>query len=90
VRVRVSDNRGVVRSINARTSKRVHVCVTRRSGRRSCRTARRTRNLKLARIAGGYRGKFKLSPGSYRFSASVADAAGNRSRTITRVFRVRR
>ena len=90
VRVRASDNRGVVRSVNARTTKRVKVCVTRRSGRRSCRTARRTRNLRLAKVAGGYRGRFRLSPGSYRFSVSVADASGNRSRTVTRAFRVRR
>ena len=90
VRVAASDNRGVVRSITARTSKRVQVCVTRRSGRRSCRTARRTRNLVLAKIPGGYRGRFKLSPGSYRFSASVVDAAGNRSRAVTLAFRVRK
>ena len=90
VRVAASDNRGVVRSITARTSKRVQVCASRRSGKRSCRIALRTRNLVLARIPGGYRGKFKLSPGSYRFSASVADAAGNRSRAVSLAFRVRR
>ena len=90
VRVAASDNRGMVRSANAHTSRRVQVCATRKSGRRSCRTARRTRNLVMAKIPGGFRGKFKLAPGSYRFSAAVVDGSGNRSRTVSLAFRVRR
>jgi trypsin len=90
VRVAASDNRGAVRSARARASRRVQVCVTRRTGERSCRTGRRTRNLSLAKIPGGFRGRFKLTPGSYRFSTAVTDAAGNRSRTVTLAFRVRR
>jgi hypothetical protein len=44
----------------------------------------------MAKIPGGYRGRFKLSPGSYRFTASVVDASGNRSRVVTLAFRIRR
>ncbi len=89
VRIAARDDRAV-RAVRARTSRRVKVCVTRRSGRRSCRRAQRTRYLELKRIAGGFRGSFKLAPGSYRFSAVVTDAAGNRSRAINLAFRVRR
>lgn len=90
VRLSASDNRGAVRAVNAHTSRRVQMCITRRSGKRSCRQTRRIRNLKLKKVTGGFRGQFTLSPGSYRFSAAVTDGAGNRSRTVGLAFRVRR
>ncbi len=90
VTVAARDNQGAVPSILALASRRVRVCITRRSGRKSCRRALRTRKLALRRVSGGFRGRFELTPGSYRFSAVVTDVAGNRSRTATLAFRVRR
>ncbi|HYI37696.1 MAG TPA: serine protease [Thermoleophilaceae bacterium] len=90
IRLSASDNRGRVRLASAHASRRVQTCVTRRSGRRTCRRALRTRNLKLRRARGGFRGSVRLAPGSYRFTAAVTDAAGNRSRAVSVAFRVRR
>lgn len=90
VRLVASDDRGTVRAVRASTSRLVRVCVTRRSGVRVCRRARKTRTLALKRIPGGFRGSFRLAPGAYRFAAVASDAAGNRSRTLSLAFRVRR
>ena len=90
VRIAASDDSGAVRSASASTSRRVRVCVTRRSGSRTCQNARRMRALKLTKIPGGFSGKLRLAPGAYRFTATVSDAAGNRSRSTSLAFRVRR
>jgi len=90
IRLSASDNRGRVRLASAHTSRRVQTCVTRRSGRRTCRRALRTRNLKLRRTRAGFRGSVRLARGSYRFTAAVTDAAGNHSRVVSVAFRVRR
>ncbi len=45
--------------------------------------------LRLTRVDGGFRGTFRLARGSYRFTAEVTDAVGNRSKTLTKTFRVR-
>jgi len=90
VRLAASDKGGTVRSVRANASRRVQVCVTRRSGKRVCRRASQTRTLKLKRIRGGFGGTFKLRPGTYRFNATVIDAAGNVSLPVGRAFRVKR
>ena len=87
-RVRTADPGGRVRSLSARFYRRVRVCRV-RDGRRSCRTVLRNRKVKTTKIAGGYRGKAKLSVARYRLDAVATDAAGNRSKAARKRFRVK-
>jgi len=75
-RIRASDNGARVARLSAKVSRRV--------GSRT-----RTRTLKPRRISGGFAIAVTLSKATYRLNAVATDAAGNRSRVLTKKFRVR-
>jgi hypothetical protein len=75
-RIRASDNGARVAKLSAK--------VTRRVGTRT-----RTRTLKPRRISGGFAITATLSKATYRLTAVATDAAGNRSRALSKKFRVR-
>ncbi len=87
--VRTRDNSGKVRSLRMRLYRNVRKCRTVR-GKRRCRTVKRSRKLRPRRIRGGYSAKTKMSAARYRLDAIAVDAAGNRSKTVRKRFRVKK
>ena len=55
---------------------------------RVCRTRTLRKRLKPRRISGGFAFSATLARASYKLTAVATDAAGNRSRTLTKTFRV--
>ena len=88
IRIATSDNAGQVSKLSAAVSRRVRTC-RRRDGRRVCRTTTRRKTLRPRRISGGFVFSAVLARATYKLTAVATDTAGNRSRTLTRTFRVR-
>lgn len=88
-RIRSSDAGGRVAKLSIRVSRRGRTCV-RRNGSLRCRTVTRTRKLPAKRIPEGFRVTATLRAAAYKLAAVATDAAGNRSKTVTRRFRVKR
>lgn len=88
-RIRSSDAGGRVAKLSIRVSRRGRTCV-RRNGSLRCRTVTRTRKLSAKRIPEGFRVTATLRAAAYKLAAVATDAAGNRSKTVTRRFRVKR
>ena len=89
IKVRATDVGGRVRSLTAKLTYRVRRCRT-VEGRRRCRSVRRTKKLRPRKTSGGFTITTRLKAGRYTVSAVAVDTSGNRSRTATRTFRVRR
>ena len=88
IRIATSDNAGQVSKLSATVSRRLRTC-KRRDGRRVCRTTTRRKTLRPKRISGGFAFSAVLARATYRLTAVATDTAGNRSRTLTRTFRVK-
>ncbi len=89
-RIRAADRGGRVARLSARLTRRVKVCKRTRSGARKCRYVTRTKKLRPKRIRGGYTMTGTLRRATYKLTAVATDHAGNRSRKLTKKFRVRR
>ena len=79
---------GSVRTLAANVTRKVRTCRTRGESR-VCSTTTRKKLLKPKRIRGGFSFTVTLSKATYRLNAVATDAAGNRSKTLTKKFRVR-
>ncbi len=88
-RIRASDDGGVVAKLSATVRRRVRTCRG-RGDARVCRTRTRKKTLRPRRVSGGFVLRAKLARATYKLTAVATDAAGNRSRTLTKTFRVRR
>ena len=87
-RVRAADTGGTVRKLAANVTRKVRTCRTRGESR-VCSTKTRKKVLKPRRISGGFAITVTLSKATYRLNAVATDAAGNRSRALSKKFRVR-
>ncbi len=88
VTLRASDDRGSVKKLSARVSRRVRRCHGRGFSRR-CASSTRTVTLKTKRTSAGYTATIRLAPSLYRLTAVATDPAGNRSKALSKRFRVR-
>jgi hypothetical protein len=59
-------------------------------GKRRCKTKTLSRRLAVKRVSGGYRATAKLKLTRYKLSALAKDQAGNRSKSLTKRFRVKK
>jgi hypothetical protein len=88
IKVKTADNSGTVRSLSAKVVRRVRTCRKVR-GKRRCRTVKKTRGLHTKRVSGGFTASAKLHLATYTLEAVARDAARNKSKTLTKRFRVR-
>ncbi len=87
-RVAARDRGGNVSKLAAYVTRKVRKCHT-RGETRICRTTTRKTTLKPKRISGGFTFSAKLFKARYKLTAVATDAAGNRSKALTKTFRVR-
>lgn len=87
-RIAAADSGGTVRKLSVNVTRKVRTC-KRRGEFRVCRTTTRKKTLRPKRIKGGFSFSARLAKATYRLNAVATDAAGNRSKTIRRTFRVR-
>jgi trypsin len=85
VKVSASDVGGLVRSLSAKVTYKVKRCK-----RGKCRKVTKTKRLRSKRSGNTFTLSFTLKPGRYKLVVAATDTAGNKSRSFTKSFRVKR
>ena len=87
-RVAAADKGGTVRKLGANVTRKVKRCRTRGTSR-VCTTTTRKKTLRPKRIKGGFTFSATLAKATYKLTAVATDTSGNRSKALTKTFRVR-
>jgi hypothetical protein len=87
-RVAAADKGGTVKKLAANVTRKVKRCRTRGTSR-FCTTTTRKKTLRPKRITGGFTFGATLAKATYKLTAVATDVSGNRSKALTKTFRVR-
>ena len=85
VKVSASDVGGVVRSLSAKLTFKAKKC---KGGK--CKKVTKTKRLRAKRSGSGFTISFTLKPGKYKLIVSATDTSGNKSRAVSKSFKVKR